>query len=215
MVISQYSDYLDMCRKLKKNLADEMVSRPRELKRRHDEAVMELQAREAKLQAAEYSKKYREAEKVLKKIREKYEWEADGFRIVVPRRIVDVVLEGRALHHCVASTERYFDRIKQNETYICFLRKSEAPEMPFYTIEVEPGGTIRQHRGYLDEEPEIETVKPFLRKWQKVLKKRMNEEDKKLAEASSKKRMENIEELKAKNNTRVLEGLMEDFMEAM
>ena len=36
-----------------------------------------------------------------------------------------------------------------------------------------------------------------------------------LAEISKIKRLENIEELKEKNNTRVLEGLEEDFMEAI
>ena len=87
--------------------------------------------------------------------------------------------------------------------------------MPFYTIEVEPGGTIRQHRGMFDEEPDIEKVKPFLKEWQKVIRKRMSEEDHKRAAVSKIKREENIEDLKRRNNTRVLNGLMEDFMEAV
>ncbi|MFR6220322.1 MAG: hypothetical protein ACLUKO_26930 [Enterocloster bolteae] len=39
----------------------------------------------------------------------------------------------------------------QRETYICF--PGRLSRIPYYTIEVEPGGTIRQHRSYLDEEP--------------------------------------------------------------
>ncbi len=214
-IIAMYEDYLAMCRKLKKHMDDEMVTKPRELKRRHDEAVKEIQAREAKLQADEYSRKYKEAEAALKTVRKKLEWQTEEFMIIVPKKIVEIVLEGRALHHCVGATERYFDRIKQNETYICFLRKAEAPEEAFYTIEVEPGGTIRQHRGMYDEEPELEKVKPFLKKWQKEIRKRMNEEDHEKAAVSKQKREANIEELKAKNNTRVLQGLMEDFMEAL
>ena len=66
-----------------------------------------------------------------------------------------------------------------------------------------------------DEEPEIETVKPFLREWQKEIRKRMSREDHERAAASKVKRQENIEELREKNNTRVLNGLMEDLMEAM
>jgi hypothetical protein len=66
-----------------------------------------------------------------------------------------------------------------------------------------------------DEEPELEKVKPFLKKWQKEIRKRMNEEDHEKAAVSKQKREENIRELIAKNNTRVLQGLMEDFMEAM
>ncbi|MBR5273790.1 MAG: PcfJ domain-containing protein [Bacteroidales bacterium] len=214
-IIALYEDYMAMCRKLKKHMDDEMVTKPRELKRRHDEAVKEIQAREEKLQADQYSKKYKEAEAVLKTVRAKLEWKQEDFMIIVPRKIVDIVKEGRALHHCVGATERYFDRIKQNETYICFLRKTNAPDEAFYTIEVEPGGTIRQHRGMYDEEPELELVKPFLKKWQKEIRKRMNEEDHKKAAVSKEKREENIKDLIARNNTRVLQGLMEDFMEAM
>lgn len=89
-----------------------------------------------------------------------------------------------------------------------------APGIPFYTIEVEPGGTIRQHRSYYDEEPGIEEIRAFLKEWQKVIRKRLTEEDRKLAKISKVKREANIAELKEKNNTRVLQGLAEDFLEA-
>lgn len=214
-VISQYEDYMRMCERLHKDTSDEMVYKPRELKRRHDEAVAMIAEREAELQAEEYSKKYAEAENVLRRIKEKYEYAGETYFITVPDRIVDIVKEGRYLHHCAGATDRYFDRIKQKETYICFLRKTKEPEIPFYTIEVEPGGTIRQHRGMFDEEPDIESVKPFLKEWQQVIKKRMSREDHQLAAISKVKREENLEELRQKNNTRVLKGLMEDFMEAV
>lgn len=214
-VISQYEDYMHMCHRMKRDTMDEMIYRPRELKRRHDEAVKELEEREAEITADEYSARFPGVEDVMEEIREKYEYISEQYIIMVPRRCVDIVLEGRALHHCAGATDRYFDRIKQHETYICFLRRAEEPDRPYYTIEVEPGGTIRQHRGYLDEEPEIEKIRPFLREWQQVVKRRMSEEDRQRARISAVKREENIEELKAKNNTRVLQGLMEDFMEAV
>ena len=214
-VIAQYEDYMSMCDKLHKDTTDEMVYRPRELKRRHDEAVAEIERLNAQLKADEYSKKFGEAEKVLGLIREKFEYIGDEFFIMVPEKIVDIVSEGNYLHHCAGATDRYFDRIKSHETYICFLRKVEEPDIPFYTIEVEPGGTIRQHRGMYDEEPELDLVKPFLREWQKEIRKRMSKKDHELAAVSKQKREENIAELKAKNNTRVLNGLMEDFMEAI
>lgn len=84
-----------------------------------------------------------------------------------------------------------------------------------YTIEVEPGGTIRQHRGMYDMEPDIEEVKPFLREWQKEIRKRMKDQDHEYARISAVKREENLEELRQKNNTRVLEALMEDLMEVV
>ena len=64
-----------------------------------------------------------------------------------------------------------------------------------------------------DEEPDIDKIKPFLREWQKEIRRRMKEEDKKHAEISKIKRAENIKELEAKGNLKVLKGLMEDFMD--
>lgn len=225
-ILNQWSDYMDMLKKIGKKTEDVMMFRPRELKRRHDECVEEIRRqqmiaemkRNAKQRYAE-AKRMREkfpgAEEILKEIKPKYEYTGEDYIIIVPQKLVDIVTEGQALHHCAGATDRYFDRIMQRETYICFLRKKSEPKIPFYTIEVEPGGTIRQHRGMYDEEPGIKEIKPFLREWQKEIKKRMSKKDHEYAAASAIKRQENIEELKAKNNTRVLNGLMEDFMEAI
>lgn len=225
-ILGQWEDYMSMLKQLGRKTDDEMMYRPRELKRRHNECVDEINRqrmleelkRNAK-QRAQEAKRMRErfpgAEEVLKEIKNKYEYRNEEYLIKVPQKLIEIVAEGQALHHCAGSSDRYFDRIMQRETYICFLRKVADPKTPFYTIEVEPGGTIRQHRGYLDEEPDIEKIKPFLREWQKEIKKRMNKKDHEYAEASAVKRQENIEELKAKNNTKVLNGLMEDFMEAI
>ena len=224
-VLEEYKDYINMCEACSKNMKDEMVYRPRELKRRHDEVVVDRQQMkilreldtntEAKEKyAEEMRQKFPKEEGILKEIKSRYEYENEEYKILVPDTLIDIVKEGRALHHCAGSSERYFDRIESRETYICFLRRKEAPGIPFYTIEVEPGGTIRQHRSYLDEEPGIEQIREFLKEWQKVIRKRLTEEDKKLAKISKIKREANIEELKAKNNTRVLQGLAEDFLEA-
>lgn len=224
-VIQQWQDYLDMCKKEKKNLADDMVFRPRELKRRHDEIVAEIQKRQkieemkrskerAEKEAARLREKFPGAEEILQEMKPRLEYQSGDYMIIVPERLVDITTEGAALHHCVGTSDRYFERIRNHETYICFLRKAAEPDVPYYTIEVEPGGTVRQHRGYLDEEPEIEKVKPFIREWQAVLKRRLTAEDRKRAKKSKALRQLNIEELKAKNNTRVLAGLMEDLMEA-
>lgn len=222
-VIEQWDDYLQMLKRLGRKTDDEMMYRPRELKRRHNECVEEIHRqrirdemkRDAKKRAAE-ARKMRErfpgAEKILKEIKSKYEYAGDQYLIKVPKSLTEIIMEGQALHHCAGATDRYFDRIMQRETYICFLRRASDPKTPYYTIEVEPGGTIRQHRGYMDEEPNINEIKPFLKEWQREIKKRMNHKDREYAAASAVKRQENIEELKAKNNTRVLRGLMEDFM---
>lgn len=178
-------------------------------------AEMKRNAKQRYAEAKRMREKFPGAEDILKEIKPKYEYAGEEYIIIVPQKLIDIVTEGQALHHCAGSTDRYFDRIMQRETYICFLRKASEPKIPFYTIEVEPGGTIRQHRGMYDEEPGIKEIKPFLREWQKEIRKRMSKKDHEYAKVSAVKRQENIEELKAKNNTRVLNGLMEDFMEAM
>lgn len=225
-ILNQWSDYLSMCRRQKKDLSDELVYRPRQLHRRHDEMVEEIRKQQAietmkrnKKAAAEAAKKMREkypgAEEILKEIKEKYEYSNDEYMMIVPQQLTEIITEGNALHHCAGSSERYFERIMQRETYICFLRKVAEPKTPYYTIEVEPGGTIRQHRSYYDEEPGVQEIRGFLREWQREVKKRLKEEDHKLAHISAQKRQKNIEELQAKNNLRVLKGLEEDFMEAI
>ena len=224
-VVNQWSDYLSMCEKENKKLDDEMVYKPRELKRRHDEIVEEINKRriledmrrnteEQQKKAEEMNAKYPGAEEVLEEMKPKLEYASEEYTIIVPERLVDIMMEGQALHHCAGSSDRYFDRIRSRETYICFLRRTAEPEIPYYTIEVEPSGTIRQHRGYLDEEPNIEAIKPFLKEWQKHIKTTMSKADKELAKKSKQLREQNIEELTKARNTRVLQGLMEDFMDA-
>ncbi len=224
-VISQWEDYLDMASQQMKDTSDEMVYRPRELKRRHDEMVEEIRKKEMaeamkkdKKRRAEAEKRMREkfpgAEEILKEIRIKYEYQNEEYIMIVPKRLGEIIEDGNALHHCAGATDRYFDRILSRETYICFLRRRNEPKMPYYTIEFEPSGTIRQHRGYLDEEPEIERIRPFLKEWQAEVKKRLSSKDKDLARISAVKRKENIEDLKKKNNIRVLNALLEDFMES-
>lgn len=225
-ILNQYDDYLDMAKNLGKHMDDEMVYRPRELKRRHDELVKEYELRRKEMQrkldkeaaerkAERMRQKYPGYEEILQEVKQKYEYENDTYLIRVPENFAEITAEGMALHHCVGNTERYFDRIVSRETYICFLRQQSSPETPYYTIEVEPGGTIRQHRGAYDEEPGIEEIKPFMREWQKVIRKRMSHADHEFAKKSEILRQKNIDELREKNNTRVLEGLMEDLMEVI
>lgn len=225
-ILNQWEDYLSMSKRLGKDVTDEMVYRPRELKRRHDEAVeairriemiaaMKRDAKEKEKRAKELRERYPGAEEILAEIAPRYEYENSEYKIIVPRNLTDIMTEGNALHHCVGSTDRYFERIRDQETYICFLRRQSAPDLPYYTIEVEPGGTIRQHRGMYDEEPNIGEIRGFLREWQKILKKRLHSKDWQLAEESRIKREKNLEQLRKANNERVLKGLAEDFMEAV
>ena len=92
--------YLSMCRRLGKDLADEMVSRPRQLKRRHDEAVEEIrqqelldniaQNREAwEKKAQEMAGKYPGAEDNLAAVRKIYEYTGEEYMVLVQMCIRD------------------------------------------------------------------------------------------------------------------------------
>ena len=120
---------------------------------------------------------------------------------------------------CVTWSGIYFERIERQETYLFFLRKKEQPDVPFYLLEVEPGGTIRQKRTYDDEQtPEIEEAKHFLKKWQRFIQKNMTKEDNRLAQMSAELRAEELMELR-KKQSKIWHGslrgkLLADILEA-
>ncbi len=120
--------------------------------------------------------------------------------MVAPTGIADILAEGDALHHCVSAQERYWERIEQRESYILFLRKNVALEKPYYTLEVEPDGTVRQKRTEFDrQDKHIKTIEAFLQEWQAVISKRLTTEDQSLAETSKALRVEEFQELRQKN----------------
>ena len=62
--------------------------------------------------------------------------------------------EGGKLHHCVGSSDRYWERIERRESYVLFLRRVSKPDAPYYTLEIEPDGTVRQKRTMYDRQKE-------------------------------------------------------------
>lgn len=223
--LNQWADYLTMCEATGKKMDEPLIYKPADLKKRHDEIITEKQKLEAvkrlrenreqrRKEAEKMREKFPEAEEILKEVGEKYSFEEEDYIMRIPRDLVEIVEEGYALHHCGGSSDRYFNRICNRETYIGFLRRTGEPDIPFYTIEFEPDGTIRQSRSYYDEEPGIEEIRGFLRLWQREIKKRMTGKDREDARRSADLRKKNIAELKEKRNTFVLQKLMEDFMEA-
>lgn len=96
--------------------------------------------------------------------------------------------------------------------------------MPWYTLEIEPGGTIRQKRTTGDNQFEdLDEAMPFLLEWQSVVAGRLNKSDRIKAQKSKVLRIEGFEELrrtKKKINygelqgTLLVEALEKDLMEA-
>ena len=136
----------------------------------------------------------------------------------------DIVKDSTFLGHCVANTNRYYERISSEESYIVFLRQTDKPNRPWYTLEIEPGGTIRQKRSYSNEQySDLQEAVPFLKEWQQVVQKRMDEKERKLAVESKEKRNKEFEELTVNGNIihtgryagkLLVDELMKDLMEA-
>ncbi len=223
-VINTWKDYLAMASRLGYDLNDEIVYRVRRLKHRHDQLVAILQEKDTVIRAGEIAQQFPNAEKNLRDVKAIYSYGDDVYTVVVPDKIEDVLHDGRHLHHCAAEHERYWDRMERNESYVFFLRKTDSIDTPYYTLEVEPGGTIRQKRTFYDNQNEdIEEASDFLRKWQAEIRTRLRDEDRKLAEQSKILRIQNFEELRRENvriNTGKLQGqklvdvLMADLMVA-
>lgn len=222
--LTTWQDYLSMAERFGYDVNDEIVYRVRKLKQRHDELVDLSNQEDDVARAKEIRANFPNIEKHLSAVKAKYEYSDDEYTVIVPTKIEQILSEGRDLHHCVANIDKYWDRIDRNEAYVFFLRRTATPKQAYYTLEVEPCGTIRQKRTTYDrQEDDIEEAIEFLKKWQKEISTRMTKEDKSLAKTSRILRLENFKELSKKNiliNTGQLQGqrlvdvLMADLMEA-
>ena len=78
--------------------------------------------------------------------------------------------------------------------------EKENPKVPFYTLEVEPDGTIRQKRAEFNRQnKDIDKVTSFLTLWQKEIQKRLTQKDRKSTEESRKLRQQNYQEIRDKH----------------
>lgn len=62
--------------------------------------------------------------------------------ITIPQNGEDIIEEGRRMRHCVGS---YVSSVVNNETYICFVRHKDTPDIPYITCQVHTDGEIGQY----------------------------------------------------------------------
>ncbi len=216
-ILELWKDYLSMAEKMGLDVSDAIVYRPKDIQLRHDQAVNILAAKDDAEEEKKLLGKYPDLNKVITDIQGKYDFEDDRFFITAPRNAIEIMQEGRNLHHCGGSSDRYYERIAHRETYILFLRRKEKPETSFYTLEMEPGGTIRQKRTFFNRQDGIEEIKGFLQAFQKEVKKRVKGQEERLAEESRQKRIEEMRQLQNSGDQRdrkLYEILKDDLMDA-
>lgn len=219
-----WRDYVNMADSLKMNTKNDQIARPKDVKKAHDEMVLIKQKAGLEKQAKKIEKDWPKVNVQLPKLK-KFEFTQGEYTIIAPENVLDIVKEGMILGHCVHTCDYYFDRIQKDESYLFFLRRSRQPDVPWYTLEVEPSGNIRQKRTTGDNQnADLQKAVKFLKKWQQFFKRQLTEEEKELGEKANQMRVENYKNLR-ENGNRVWHGklagqlladvLEKDFMEAM
>lgn len=221
-----WEDYVNMMIRQKMDCSKEILLKPKDLTIAHNELVARISMLDSKEEIATKKKKFSRAQGLMESGElKKYEYDNGTYCIVAPKSIDDIYREGTVLKHCIHTCDIYFQRIDIRETYLLFLRRSSAPDVPWYTVEIEPGGNIRQKKSVLNEAyKDLDDAMPFLREWQRWVKKNLSEEDKKLAEKSDKARREGYAKLRKEEKiiwhgslqgTLLADALESDFMEVI
>lgn len=156
-----YKDYLKDCAELGLNLRDKQVLFPPHLREAH--------ARTISMKKVKANDKIRGAfSKAAKKGRK---WNLTGKRLLirVAESPEELIREGKLLSHCVGG---YAEDMADGELLIFFVRRVEAPDEPFYTLDLRHK-SIYQCRTTNNQSYEKDAeVKAFVDSWlEKVVKK--------------------------------------------
>lgn len=203
----KWRDYMRMAHQLKLDVKKEAVHRPKDLVAAHAELTETINLNRDKIEKERIEQEYPLIGPTCARIKPLYEWSDGTYAVIVPSGASDIMREGRLQHHCVgAANDLYFDRIAEGESYIMFLRKCDALDTPWYTMEVEPGGSVRQLRTLGDNEGEDRTeAKEALKHWRaeinaRLRKSKEGKRELENAEGSREKRLQEFEELRKNKN---------------
>ena len=153
------------------DVRDPAVIYPKSLQVAHDR-VMQLQ-KEKEME------ELREAFCRRKAFLQPLAWEQDGILIRPVEDQKELIAEGKALHHCVGT---YAKKHGAGECSILLIRRAEAPEVPWYTLNFNvKTGTVTENRGSRNcdrteeikafEQAWLEHIRPILKKLQRAAKK--------------------------------------------
>ena len=127
-----FRDYLLDCVTLGLDLHDREVLLPKDLDAAHRRTIAQVKHKANEAKRAEFHKRAGELE------RWQYE---DGGLLIRPAADADeLIAEGASLHHCVGG---YADRMADGETAIFFVRRLDAPDEPYYTLELRNKSVIQ------------------------------------------------------------------------
>lgn len=155
-------DYWNDCEKLNLDLKREDILLPPNLAQAHQRTNEALAEARRQKELEETRRMQEEFGKRLKKLERDFDFESGGLLIRPARSHAELIDEGSALHHCVAT---YAKKHLSGQTVIFFIRKKSEPDKPFYTLEYDPKTeSITQCRGLRNcgKTPEVEA---FVEAW--------------------------------------------------
>lgn len=163
-----YADYIRGCIQLGINLREKTVLFPQDLMAAHDN-VMAV-AKPAKTKAADNQiiAGFRKQADRMRKYN--YSEERLGLMIRVAENPKELVREGTALSHCVGKNG-YIEQMSRAEIAIFFLRRMDAPEEPYYTVDLRNKAIYQcrtKHNQSYEKNPK---VKAFADRWIKWIRK--------------------------------------------
>lgn len=160
------ADYYEMCEVLDIPI-NKINVRPKDLRKAHDVLVI----RYNKVKAEIEDKKSKTALALINHWFKGYE--KDGYCIKVPEYRSDFIREGQTLSHCVGS-DSYYNNHKAGTRMIFFIRKADAPDVPYVTAEIDMVDfRLLQCYGAHDKPP-IPEVTSFVRGFCQWLKRHSN-----------------------------------------
>lgn len=137
--------------------------------------------------------------------------------------MVEIAADGQIAESEQAEWDEIMRLANDLNVAIFFMRRKADPNTPWYTLEVEPGGTVRQKRSYNnDQYADLEDAKPFIAEWQQVVQGRMTAAEIDFARQSKEIRAQEFAELKENGNIirtganagkLLVDELMHDLME--
>lgn len=166
MRTGDYIDYMKECKLLGYDMNRKSVLFPENFDEAHRKASERIKIEADALKQAAF-------EKNMEKLYGKPVFESDGLIIRGAQNPTELRDESAALGHCVRT---YVDKVCNGDCAILFIRKAEAPEEPYYTLEINKYGKMVQCRGRRNCSM-TEEVKAFVELWQQsVMKQKKTKE---------------------------------------
>lgn len=157
-LITDYHDYLCMCKELQYDVKNSFILLPRELKAAHDSVAKTLKDK----RTAEHEKAIAGS---FDEWQKRYQYQSKELMMIPPHSAKEIVDEGAALHHCV---RLYVKNVAEKKSVILFVRSVDEPDKSLCTVEVKDG-QVTQARGFDNEEPPAQ-ITAFIEQWkQRVL----------------------------------------------